>query len=333
MRQKIRKIIRPASLVVLFSACTLLAQDFQLRTRVDLVVVPVTVKNKVDRPVTGLTQDDFQIFEDNVRQRITNFTVDPVPISAAILLDTGLSAKSLDKVQRTMPALAGAFSEFDEVAVYRFDTYVMKLADFTTDKLVVQTALDKLKDFQPSAPAVTSGPFSTQGPVINGMPVAPSAQVGSGIPPKHSKVLHDAILTAADDLSKRERDRRRVVLVVTDGQATGNEHSYDETQARLLDQNIQVYAIGMDVAFLARRLSVLEKYTKATGGDCFYLDSLDALERSYAHAMEEARNQYVLGYISNNKPNGSLPVFRQLEVRLSRPAATVLHRKGYYQYP
>src|SRR5262245_45029655 len=99
------------------------AQDFQIRTRVDLVVVPVTVKGSGDRLITGLTQDDFIIREDGRKQNITNFTTDPVPLSAAVLVDTGLSPGSLTKVQQTFPAVAGAFSAFDEVAVYRFDKF------------------------------------------------------------------------------------------------------------------------------------------------------------------------------------------------------------------
>jgi VWFA-related protein len=171
--------------------------------------------------------------------------------------------------------------------------------------------------------------------VINGLPViAPSLGTGSrSIPPKASKVLNDAIFTAANDLAKRPPERRRIVLVVTDGNSSGNDHSYDEALSRLLDQNVQVYSVGMDAAFLARKTSVLNDYSKSTGGDIFFVDALDKLERSYNQATDEARNQYVLGYFSSNKVEGSLPVFRQIVVKTDRPGLETFHRKGYYQYP
>ena len=114
MRQRIRIGSRLFLLVLLLPVITGSAQDIQIRTRVDLVVVPVTVKTKADKLVTGLTKDDFTILEDGRKQTITNFTIDPVPLSAAVLIDTGVSESSLSKVQKTFPALAGAFSEFDE---------------------------------------------------------------------------------------------------------------------------------------------------------------------------------------------------------------------------
>lgn len=310
------------------------AQDFQIRTRVDLVVVPVAVKGSGDRLITGLTKEDFIVLEDGRRQTITNFTIDPVPLSAAILVDTGLSSGSLSKVQESFTALAEAFSDFDEVAVYRFDNDVSRILDFSNDRLVVETAMKTLKDIKPSNPPTASGgPFSTPGPVINGVPVAPSAQVGARIPPKNFKVLHDAIFAAASDLVKRETSRRRMVLVISDGGTAGSDHSFDETVGRLLDTGIQVYAIGMDTSFFTRRFSVLDSYAKTTGGDAFFLNSLNALEAAYGKAAEQARNQYILAYVSNNRVAGKEPVFREIDVKLARADLEILHRKGYYQHP
>jgi VWFA-related protein len=327
------KRIRKSLLILMLGLTPLWAQDIQIRTRVDLVQVPVTVKTSGDQLVSGLTKDDFQIFEDGKPQTITNFTIDPVPISAAVLLDTGLVSKSLIKVQKTLPALTGAFSAFDEIAVYRFDYNVTQLIDFTRDRAAVEKTLDKLKDIEPQNPRVPSGPFVTPGPMINGKTVAPSIDANTRVEPKYIKVLHDAIFMAATDLGKRPSDRRRIVLVVSDGRASGNEHSYDQAQTRLLENNIQVYSIGMDVAFLARRFSVLDDYSRATGGAAYFLAATDALERAYTRSVEEARNQYVLGYFSTNKAPGPLPIYRQIAVKTRRPGLDVRHRQGYYQYP
>jgi VWFA-related protein len=322
-----------AVLAVFCVAALAAAQDYQIRTRVDLVVVPVTVKGSGDRLITGLTSKDFQIYENGQPQTISSFSIDPVPLSAAVLLDTGLSARSFSKVQKTLPSLSEAFSEFDEYAVYRFDTYVTQVADFTSDKTALEAALNKFKDIKPSNPAVGGSPFATAGPVINGKPIAPSIDAGARLPARDAKVLHDALFTAAGDLAKRPGDRRRVIIVVSDGRAAANEHSYEQVLERIQTNNIQVYSIGMDAALLARKFSALNDYAESTGGDAFYLDSTDALERSYSRAAEEARNQYVLGYFSTNKAPGPLPVFRQIAVRTVEPRYDVRARRGYYQYP
>jgi len=332
MRPKSRT-LRNLLLIVLLAVTSLAAQDYQIRTRVDLVVVPVSVKTSEDRLVAGLQKEDFQIYENGAVQTIANFTAEPVPLSAAIIIDTGLGAKSFVKVQKTLPALAGSFSEFDEVAVYRYDNYVTKIVDFTKDRDEIGKAFDQIKEIEPLSPPIMSAPFTTPGPVINGWPIAPSIEAGRRTGIKDTKMLNDAVFMAANDLADRPKDRRRVVIVVSDGRTEGNEHSYEQTLTRLLEADVQVYAIGMDVAFLARKTSVLDDYSKDTGGDAFFLASTDALERAYAHSSEEARNQYVLGYFSSNKTPGPLPIFRQIAVKTTRPGYDVRHRQGYYQYP
>src|SRR5438034_5055915 len=170
MHPRARKTIKLSVLTLLLLVLSGYAQDFQIRTRVDLVVVPVTVKGSGDRLITDLTRDDFVVYEDGRKQTITNFTTDPVPLSAAVLVDTGLTPGSLSKVQQTFPALAGAFSDFDEVAVYRFDKFVAKVLDFSRDSAVVETAMKTLREVQPDTatyPTSSRGPFSTPAPVTN----------------------------------------------------------------------------------------------------------------------------------------------------------------------
>jgi len=323
-----------ALIVILLAALTTSAQ-FQIRTRVDLVVVPVTVKNSGGELTAGLTKADFRVYENGREQTITNFTADPVPLSVIVLVDSGLSPTTFKKIQNTLPALTEAFSAFDEVAVYRFDTHLAKLSEFSNNKDAVETALARLKDIEPvkTTDSMGGAPFSTPGPLINGMPADPSLRLPNGPAPKLDKILHDAMFAAADELRKRAPERRRVMVVVSDGRAGRNEHNYDQVLHRLLENNIEVYSIGMDQAYLSRKFSVLDKYSKATGGDAFFLNATDSLEHSYSRAAEEARNQYVLGYLSNNEAPAAEPIYRQIDVRLARAGLKVLHRSGYYQVP
>ncbi len=330
--------LRIAIISLLVMVLTASAQDFQIRTRVDLVVVPVTVKASGDKLINGLQKEDFIVLEDGHQQHITNFTTDPVPLSAAVLIDTGLSAGSLAKVQETFPALAGAFSEFDEVAAYRFDKDVVKLIDFTKDHEKVEMALKPMRDIKPDTPQtmLRGGPFSTIGPVINGAPVIPAGQVGVLVTQEEPKikVLIDALYQAAADLEQRERDRRKIVLVVSDGMSSGNTHAYQETVNSLLDSGVEVYAVTVDQTVLTRKFTTLNDFAKSTGGDSFYVgSSVQSIEQGYSRATEQARNQYVLGYISDNRGSGSAPVFRNIEVKLAKADFATIHRSGYYQYP
>jgi VWFA-related protein len=316
------------------------AQDFKIRARVDLVVVPVTVKDSEGKFVTGLRKDDFVLVEDGQRQTITNFTVDPVPLSAAVIVDTGLSSDSLSKVQNTVAALSGAFSEFDEIAVYRYDKYIEQVLDFSpATGEHIQIAMNMLRNVKPSnaklEPNIWRGPFAVPGPVINGFPVVPPGQLGVNVtsPPKASFVLNDAIFAAAEDLARRDRTRRKVVLIVSDGESSGNVHSFDDARKSLLEKNIQVYAVGLDQPFPYKKVSPLADYAKATGGDVIFADSVKDIENAYSTITEEARNQYVLGYLSNNEVAGPGPVFRQLDVSVAGTNLKVIHRRGYYQYP
>jgi VWFA-related protein len=314
-------------------------EQYKIRAKVDLVVVPVTVKGAGDKLIADLKKGDFIILEDGRQQTITNFTIDPVPLSAAVIVDTGLGHDSLEKVQKTFPALTGAFSPFDEVAVYNYGKFVTKVLDFSRDSDAVQTAMNKLRDIQPRAmttdPMVAGGPFSIPGPVINGQAVVPPAALGivSPLPPKPSNVLNDAIFTAAADLARRERNRRKMVLVISDGQNGGNDHTFDETTKSLLQTGIQVYTVGVDQPFPYDVNSVLGNYAKTTGGDSYFVNSVQSIEKSYSEATEEARNQYVLAYISNNEIRGEGPVFRDIQVKIAGSNLKTLYRKGYYQYP
>src|SRR5262249_9091945 len=149
-------------------------------------------------------QQSFTVYEDGRKQTITNFTIDPVLLSAAVVVDTGLSAKSLFRVQQTFPALAGAFARTDEVALYRYNKWVTKDLDFTNDLDRVQIAMNKLRDLKPDInPVLAANPtglFSNLGLVINGFPVLPPGYNGviylQHVPEKTIKVLNDAIFAA-----------------------------------------------------------------------------------------------------------------------------------------
>src|SRR5579863_4775492 len=93
---------------------------FTIRARVTFIEIPVAVKDSSDHLVEGLSDKDFTVYEDGTPQRLSFFNSEPFPLSAAVVVDTNLPAATMKKINETLPALVGAFSEFDEVALYRY---------------------------------------------------------------------------------------------------------------------------------------------------------------------------------------------------------------------
>ena len=316
-------------------------QLFSLEKTVSFVTVPVTVKDDEGKLVDGLLQKDFTILEDGVQQRIALFTSDAFPLSAAVVIDQGMSDITLKKVNQTFSALDGSFGPFDEVAVFTYGNTVNKRSDFgNTTRLSI--ALNRIKDDRgenPGAPLV-GGPFGS-GPSTNSKPPVGTNPVLT--PAKESHVLNDAILMAAQDLSHRPRENRKIIFVISDGQEFGSRASYAQVLKVLLTDEIAVYAIGVGSASMPVYIkiekaripgfgysNILPRYANATGGDVLDEVSKESIESAYQRITMEARNQYTLGYNTPQKPSST---FRDIEVRVKRPNVQVFTKHGYYPLP
>ena len=281
---------------------------------VNFVQIPVRVKDSAGKLVGGLTSNDFKVYEDGVAQQLKFFTADAFPLSAAVVVATDLPSTTMKKVNETLPALVGAFSEFDEVALYRYGHTVQQVSGFSGASGVSTATVNRIKrPGREGGPPMTGGPFGG-GPSINGHPVGdPNANGGRAgdvqTPPREFYVLNDAILRAAQDLSKRDKTRRRIVFVISDGRELGSTASYDEVRRILLANNISVYGVGVDTAAIpiydkANRIrvpgfgtgNILPRYASDTGGDMVAEFDRSGIEQAYAKIADTARNQYTLGY-------------------------------------
>ena len=316
---------------------------FKFTVNVTFVQIPVTVRDRAGHLVEGLTSRDFTVYEDGAPQKLSYFDSEPFPLSAAIVVDTGLPAGTLKKVNDTLPALVGAFSQFDEVALYRYGSTVTQVSGFGGAASVSLGSLEKLKRTgRNEGPPVLSGPLGPQGPVINGRPVDPSApRIYTA--PQESYVLNDAILRAAQDLSRREKVRRRIIFVISDGREYRSTAHYEDVRKLLLSQNITIYALGVDTAAIPVydklnrvRLpgfgygDILPKYVSDTGGEMFAEFSKDSIEQAYAKITDVARNQYTLGYNTKVTPSSA---YRAIDVHVHRPDLLVTSKAGYYPLP
>ena len=319
-----------------------------------LVVLPVTVKDNNGLAVNGLLPKDFTVLENGKKQTLNFFTSDPFPLSAAVVFDLGMPDAGVRKIQETLPALQAAFSQFDEVAIYTYSSAVSRVSDYSAVSQRLTAILNQLKTYSGAnnGPPVTSGPLAQSGPIINGHPVDSPVQPVI-TPPKTARVINDAILMAARDLSKRDRTRRKIIFVISDGREMGSDASYADTLKVLLTQNIIVYAVGVDSAaipgygklqkvhlprlnvpgvadFNAGYGNILPKYVSATGGGTVYAENARAgIEQAYARAIDDARNQYTMAYPAKPGAAG----YRDIEVRVRRPGVKVYTKAGYYPLP
>src|SRR6202451_1054511 len=141
--------------------------DVQARITVNsnLVILPVTVKDRSGELVPDLKRDEFRVFEDNVEQHIDVFTAEAFPLSMVILIDNDLKDKDAEKVQASLDAVVGGMSTEDEAFVCRFDQFFHPGKGFTADQdLLVKELKRTSLDTEPSV-GTPSCPFS--GPTIN----------------------------------------------------------------------------------------------------------------------------------------------------------------------
>jgi VWFA-related protein len=318
-------------------------------TRVNYVVVPVTVLDKKHQQVAGLTWRDFEIYENNVRQRIDLFSADAVPLSVALVIDQSLQKDTMRKVNDSLSAIQGGFTPFDEVAVFTYADGVNNPTDFTAALSArLPAVLEKSKKpGEDLGPPITGGPLAS-GPTINGRDIDPNLSTQRGnsgflVLPKEIHTLNDAILAAGKALSTRPQGSRRVIYVISDGKESRSKANYREVVQYLERNQIAVYGtlvgdsatwgIGYLDKFKIPLLplspdNILPRYTNDTGGHLYSEFSTNGIERSFAELAVLARTQYTLGYYSH------VPVtdgrYRSLEVTVKRPDLNVVAKKGYY---
>lgn len=326
---------------------------YRLSVNVNQVIVPVRVTDETGRMVSGLISKDFSVYENGKKQSMNFFTSDPFALSAAIVLDLGLPDATLQKVNETFPALEGAFSQFDQVALYVYGENVTRLADFEAVGRQLDAQLNSLRNVrgENNGVPITDGPLGPQGPVVNGVPVGqPTTPVIT--PSKRAHVLNDAILKAALDLGKQAKARRKIIFVISDGREYRSDAGYNAVLQVLLSNGVMVYGIAVGSSGIPGYRAIekfhipgqgysdiLPKYANATGGEVLSEYSRAAIEGVYQTLVGDARNQYTLGYLTKASPSDTR---RDIEIRVNRPGCkssdlrpcvNVFAKAGYYPLP
>lgn len=325
---------------------------FTLHVQTNFVEVPFTVKDNKGRPVPGLLPRDVRIYENGLRQHISLFTTDPFPLSVALVIDQSMTYDNMTKVNNALAAVQGAFAPYDEIAVFTYNNGPRMQTDFTAAQSArVSAVLERSKSTgREGAMDYTSGPLSqninTNGGANSYIDPNTNATHGTTLNgtlnvPKEVHTLNDAILAAANQLSKTRLGRRRVVYVISDGKEYGSTASFKEVVRYLQQNKIAVYGtlVGNSslpvIGFLdhihlplTMRDNTLKAYADATGGNLDGEFRQRGIEQSFARLIGEVRNQYTIGYYTHEPfIDGK---YRSLEVKVMRPNLTVIAKKGYY---
>ena len=257
--------------------------------RVNYVEIPFTVKDNKGRLVPGIESREVRVYENGVRQKMAVFTVDPFPLSVALVIDQSMDFQTMERVNSSLGALSTAFAPYDEVAVFTYNNGVKMEDDFTAGTSArLAAVIERAKRTGRDPMNYSSGPLSHGidindgqqqhvNPLTSGGPGSPQ---GVGTPRPESHTLNDAILAAAKATTKAGRGRRRIVYVISDGKEYGSVAKTKEVIKYLQQNKVQVYAtlvgdssvLGMGFVShlhlpLMMKDNILNQYTAATGGE------------------------------------------------------------------
>ena len=331
------------------------AKVFTVRTGVNFVEVPFTVKDSKGRLVPGLTWRDVKVYENGLRQHMNVFTVDPFPLSIAIVIDQSLPYDTMARVNNSLGALGGVFAPYDEVAVFTYNNGPRLVTDFTngqSPRLIAAVERSKTGGREPTY--YDSGPTSRGINLNDGAQdhINPLTAGGPGSPqglsqqqaPRETHTLNDAILEAAKATTHAGKGRRRIVYVISDGKEYGSKAKTKDVIKYLQTNKIAVYATLTGdsslsgIGFLDRihipltvRDNILPVYTDATGGQTYAEYRTKGIETSFAQITEEVRTQYTVGY--NTREPFIDGKYRPIAVVVDRPNLTVIAKRGYYPTP
>jgi VWFA-related protein len=288
------------------------AQGGTIKTRVNLVNIFATVRDKSKRIVGDLKQDDFKLIEDNQDQKIAFFSKEVnLPITLALLLDTsGSEQDMLGAIQEAGSSfLNRVLRKGDEALVMSFDSDVDLLSDFTDDRAQLSRAIRKARINIPGGGTIAGNP----GPI--------GSQQITGT------ALYDAIYLASGEKLNTEAGRKAIVIV-TDAQDEGSKVRIEEAieAAQRTDTVIHILLVA-DPRYGANA-GAARKLAEETGGRVISANSDKKLMQAFDEISEELRSQYTLGYYPTNSALDGK--FRKIKIEMANHDMKVLARKGYY---
>jgi Ca-activated chloride channel homolog len=300
-------VLRSAGTVALCAACLAafgaprspqepIRSQTPLKSGIEVITVAATVRDSEGRLATGLTREMFDVFEDGIRQTVTQFTHERVPIGLGVLLDISDSMYG-KRIQDARSAVHRFLFELldpgDEFFILAFNHQPKILTGWTNVPDVVRAALDGVRPFGGTA-------------------------------------AYDAVLAALPVIERRNRERG-ALLLISDGADTASTATPRDVKSALVRSDAFVYAIAIDppdTKAINTRVNptTLREITDDSGGRTEVVHNTADLIAASDKIAEELNNQYVLGYSSSHGADGQ---FHSIRVRVRAPDYRVRARNGY----
>jgi Ca-activated chloride channel family protein len=271
-----------------------------IRMDVDMVLVPVTITDPMNRLVTGLERDDFQVYENSGQQSISSFASEDAPVSIGIIFDlSGSMTSKLIRAKEAILQFIKTANPQDEFFVIGFNDRPELIEDFT----------GSVEDIQARLATVRSG---------------------------HRTALLDAIYYGVAKM-KDAHHERKALLVVSDGGDNRSRYTEGEVRAQVRESDVEIYSIGIFDPYAPTPEErtgpqLLEDLSDSTGGRLFRVDDVDEMSDIAEKISTELRNQYVIGYRPKDLTRDGK--WRKVKVKVSPPPGlpplTVYARTGYY---
>jgi len=272
-----------------------------IRVDTNVVLVPVTVTDPLNRFVTGLDRDTFEVYEDKIKQNIVSFGSEDAPLSIGVVFDTSGSMGA--KLERSRLAVA----EFFKTANPEDEAFLVEFSD------------------QPRL----SVPFTHNLEEIQNRLIFASA--------KGQTALLDSVYLALATM-KKARNPRKALILITDGGDNRSRYTQSEVMNLVREADVQIYCIGIYENGGGRTPeevsgpALLRSLAEPTGGRHFVVGNLSELPDVAAKIGVELRNQYVVGYTPENITRDGK--YRKIAVKLIQPRGLpALHaswRTGYF---
>ncbi len=271
-----------------------------LKVDVDLVLVPVTITDPMNRLVTGLDKVNFQLFEGNASQEIRTFSSEDAPVSLGVIFDSsGSMASKMDRAKDAVIEFFKTANPQDEFFMITFNDEPEAVSDFTNSVDEIQNKLV----------------FAV---------------------PRRRTALLDAIYMGISKM-RQAKYPKKALLIISDGGDNHSRYTEGEIKSLVKEADVMIYAIGIYDRYasaMEERLGpqLLSEITELTGGRAFTIDNPNDLGDVATKIGVELRNQYVLGYRPTKVVRDGK--WRKIKVKLMPPKGLpplrVYARTGYY---
>jgi len=274
-----------------------------IRVDTNLVLIPVTVTDPLNRFVTGLEKENFRVFEDKIEQQISQFSSEDAPLSVGIVFDcSGSMGSKLEKSRQAVAQFFKTANPEDEFFLVEFNDRADLVIKFTTSLEEIQNRLTFTQS-------------------------------------KGKTALLDAVYLGLHEM-KKAKNARKALLIISDGGDNNSRYTETEVKNLVREADVQIYAIGIFESAGNRGRTpeemggpgLLSEIAEQTGGRHFPVENINEIPNIAEKIGIELRNQYIIGYSPKNlERNGK---YRRVQVKLVQPRGLpplrAFWRLGYY---